>query len=1292
MKLTEVYVDGFGVWRDLRLRKLSSDVTVFYGPNEAGKTTLLHFLRAMLYGVTPDRRERYLPPRGGGRPGGGLGLDGDDGPFQVSRYVDRGDDDRGRVVVTLPDGEEQGDRLLRESLEAIDERTFSNVFAIGLDEINELGALEGAEAARWIYRLTSGLDRVSLYDVIQGLRSSRKRLLAAAGEPSVLGDLHAQRERLETEIGELVAGGRRWAKLSIELEECDAQQTQLEADLKEAERRARRIEVALGLKPLWADRVRIEGDRLKYAGLAPLPTNAIESLDGLNAKSLEHQQQREVVRGQRKQLHEEIRELGLNEALVRSGCRLDALGEQQDWLESLDRQAKEHAAEADKLGVRIDAEAGRLAKLWRHKPTAETAPAMTEDMLDRLRPAAEAASYAEQLVTEAKRDLDARRGDERQYTAQMETALTSSERLGLPNDIEKAGDLVAQLRRRLKAEQKLEQARRAAMDLEQQNRDLVDQQVMPIEWVLVLTTGFIICCVTAAWPLISGEQFGGWQLGGILGALGLFAARFFIEDNAADLLDGAEQQLDLVDRQIAEARREQQTLDEDLPLKEGSAVIRLQNAERHLAELERVLPVEAERRRANQHAKGAEELYTSAKEDLAKAEKDWKIALRAAGLPEETTAIEVERFAAQHRALDADRERLAELRAEATTARAEHDKVAKRITALAEEAGMPLKGKTPLEQLTHLLTERRLQQNRIDHRKKLRERARDLKDKSLKLGKLAERVEQERQGMFRAAGVENEQGYRQRAADLADLARLDEKHERLSREIAAAIGKSGAETDYVALLAPDSIHKLDAQFDALTAEHGAIERRLREVVARRGALDAERSAMVADTSLADRKLELGVVEAQTADARERWRERATVGTMLDLIRNDYEQHRQPETLLEASKVLEKLTRGRYPRVWTPLADDVLLVDDADGVSLPVENLSRGTREQLFLSVRLALVAMYARRGVQLPMVLDDVLVNFDDRRAAVAAQVLTDFAKEGHQLLVFTCHEHVWELFKELRVDVRRLPARFDEPADEPADEVVEEDIVEEDVIDEAPAEEPVVEEAAIDEPEVVADEPRRARKPKRRKKRPVVVVDVQPTPPRVEAVYGALEPARVVVPAAREPKPSAPVERVVVAEPQPRLLEVEYGAPAPPARTEARYAYTPYSISPAVALEPPRYELPRYEPAPYEPAPYDGFAYGVTPYDGVEHAAIASERRDDYRDGYGVADDAELARYYDFEGGDFEANGFAAPRGFEAPVEERGYEPVGAARPRAAAEEGVADAPYGTATWLEEAEQAWRR
>ena len=74
-------------------------------------------------------------------------------------------------------------------------------------------------------------------------------------------------------------------------------------------------------------------------------------------------------------------------------------------------------------------------------------------------------------------------------------------------------------------------------------------------------------------------------------------------------------------------------------------------------------------------------------------------------------------------------------------------------------------------------------------------------------------------------------------------------------------------------------------------------------------------------------------------------------------------------------------------------------------------------------MRLALASSYARRGAPLPLVLDDVLVNFDADRAKAAAAVLRDFAAAGHQLLVFTCHEHILKLFKSLKVPVSRLPS-----------------------------------------------------------------------------------------------------------------------------------------------------------------------------------------------------------------------------------------------------------------------------
>ncbi|MEE3219530.1 MAG: AAA family ATPase, partial [Planctomycetota bacterium] len=70
MRITDISVDGFGCWNGLKLDSLSDSLTVFFGANEAGKSTLLQFLRGMLYGASSRGGRNYIPPLNGGRPGG----------------------------------------------------------------------------------------------------------------------------------------------------------------------------------------------------------------------------------------------------------------------------------------------------------------------------------------------------------------------------------------------------------------------------------------------------------------------------------------------------------------------------------------------------------------------------------------------------------------------------------------------------------------------------------------------------------------------------------------------------------------------------------------------------------------------------------------------------------------------------------------------------------------------------------------------------------------------------------------------------------------------------------------------------------------------------------------------------------------------------------------------------------------------------------------------------------------------------------------------------------------------
>jgi uncharacterized protein YhaN len=70
-------------------------------------------------------------------------------------------------------------------------------------------------------------------------------------------------------------------------------------------------------------------------------------------------------------------------------------------------------------------------------------------------------------------------------------------------------------------------------------------------------------------------------------------------------------------------------------------------------------------------------------------------------------------------------------------------------------------------------------------------------------------------------------------------------------------------------------------------------------------------------------------------------------------------------------------------------------------------MSDGTRDQLFLSLRLAFVAQQVQSGgFALPLIMDDILVHFDDQRTRAALQVLHELAAET-QILYFTHHQSV---------------------------------------------------------------------------------------------------------------------------------------------------------------------------------------------------------------------------------------------------------------------------------------------
>ena len=236
-------------------------------------------------------------------------------------------------------------------------------------------------------------------------------------------------------------------------------------------------------------------------------------------------------------------------------------------------------------------------------------------------------------------------------------------------------------------------------------------------------------------------------------------------------------------------------------------------------------------------------------------------------------------------------------------------------------------------------------------------------------------------------------------------ARLRESHARL-------VGIAGSAEAVDALRAELRVRDLshvEAELEATASEADAIEAEERRLVASIGELDARIRALESAEELGALRQELANLQGQARALATRWAVSAVAGRLLAETRSRYERERQPDVLLAATTHFERITGGRYSRIIAPPGDANVRIETETGESRITDELSRGTAEQLYLALRFGLIEEFARHAEPLPVVMDDILVNFDAERAARAAATIGGLA-ERHQVLYFTCHARTAEL------------------------------------------------------------------------------------------------------------------------------------------------------------------------------------------------------------------------------------------------------------------------------------------
>ena len=214
--------------------------------------------------------------------------------------------------------------------------------------------------------------------------------------------------------------------------------------------------------------------------------------------------------------------------------------------------------------------------------------------------------------------------------------------------------------------------------------------------------------------------------------------------------------------------------------------------------------------------------------------------------------------------------------------------------------------------------------------------------------------------------------------------------------------------------------QLQVELNRLGTEAGQVVEDISRLGARHGQLKAAFDALNGSDAAARAAARQQEAAAGMAEAAERYLRLKTAARLLQWSMERFRQTRQGPMLARASEIFQALTLGSFSRLLVDADshDSPRLVSIRTDGNKPVEvpGLSEGTRDQLYLALRLAALDQQASQGSRMPLIADDLFINFDDRRTEAGLQVLGEVSRRM-QVILLTHHDHLVPLARQVLGD-----------------------------------------------------------------------------------------------------------------------------------------------------------------------------------------------------------------------------------------------------------------------------------
>lgn len=962
-----------------------SDFQVFYGENEAGKSTIMAFIHGILFGFpTKQSSELRYVPKNGSNYGGKLRICFDDfGIATIERIRGKASGD---VTVTLEDGTTGDEELLKQLLGNMDKGLFQAIFSFNLHGLQNIHQMKGDELGKFLFSTgTLGTERLAKTEA--ELQKELEARFKPGGKKPVVNEKLKAIHELSSDLKKAAAKNQGYEALISDKERIYKEIEDISHTLQDVKSEVEKLNEWQKIHSLVKEERWIHTE-IKLLGENPFPPRGIERIEKLNQLIYPYNAQISSLLERIMQLKKEAAVVQPETQLLADESQLLSALDQIPIYEQLTLEKQQYELKLADLEEKISIINEKL-----HLPL-RAEEVLTINTNIYMKNQVEQAARKRQKLLEVKQDLEENFQEEKNSLEELERKVSFAETHMIPaHERARLEQLVSEESEKRKVEYEL----KAVQDKKEYYHHTHEQDKKTLaainkqKQIQFLAIGVLLLFLslyglyTRQWILL------------VFGVAGSLLIGFFLSKNhnrkddtkitqaLSQLLEDEKRLLKLLERyKNSNIPALKEKLKQDYYWKEQHQLLKIK-LEQQKTQYEKVI-----RKFEEWEIEEAEN-----KELILKLSSELRIPEYIA----HSFFLEAFQLIEQYKLIGREKKN--------SLARLEHINleqadIAERITSYAKQY--------LTDKVSDLSKAGYLLRNKLkdEHGKliKIQEKQRKLDDLEADLNQM--KLEQahlitEKKKLLEEANVEEEEEFYELGEKFEAKLKLIERLEDISKQVQYSFLK---EDEIERLL---QIHNVEERLIHYHDEIETLSSRLMELQERQAAANYQIQILEEGGTYSELLHYYKQQKFELEEAAKEWSVYSLAQTILTKTVEKYKNVHLPRMLAKAEEYLYFLTEEQYVRIHLQQSGTGFLIERSDHTLFEANELSQATTEQVYVSIRLALATTLYEK-YRFPIIIDDSFVNFDANRTKKVLELLSML--KHNQILFFTCHTHLLPYFQ----------------------------------------------------------------------------------------------------------------------------------------------------------------------------------------------------------------------------------------------------------------------------------------